>query len=209
MLTGLAWTPLQAQTQDIPQAHTQEFLPSWLLSKLLETGPTLRVFHGKGLTDRLGEHALVLTRDKTPSQLRPNPGRLERQVIRAVLYTRQGQHAEETWRIQDENDCPELDSESLFYTRHITFTDLNHDGILEVSVPYKMFCGGGIDPATLKIIMREDSRKYAIRGSTRIVMAGGSAGGDYTLDPTLLKPEHQDLKQHLLKLWQQISVERY
>lgn len=62
------------------------------------------------------------------------------------------------WTIRDVNDCPELDSSADFITEEVPNTDIDQDGRIEVTVPYRSFCGGGIEPATVRDL--EDGVHY-------------------------------------------------
>jgi hypothetical protein len=69
------------------------------------------------------------------------------------------------WRVNDlVKDCP-LDYEASFLKGATTVTDLDMDGIAETSVQYKLACRGDVGPSYMKLIMHEDSVKYALRGS--------------------------------------------
>lgn len=68
------------------------------------------------------------------------------------------------WRIFDyELDCS-VDLTLHFFNKHIQLTDLNHNGIKEVWIPYAKNCAGDISPDERKIIMYEGLQKYALRG---------------------------------------------
>ena len=54
----------------------------------------------------------------------------------------------------------------------MTFTDVNGDGRVEATVAYHMFCGGGIDTHTVKVILREGATKLAIRGESTAIYPG-------------------------------------
>lgn len=89
----------------------------------------------------------------------------------------------------------------------MTFTDIDEDGRLEVTVPYRMFCGGGIEPATLKVILRQGERKLAIRGQQAIRFPRQTFGGEQTHDEALLAPRNAAFKRHLEAVWDKVSVD--
>ena len=67
-----------------------------------------------------------------------------------------------------------------FVPKATTITDLDNDGIAEISLPYVSICRGGMDPGDMKIIMYEGSTKYALRGSTMLMCkAEHPFGGEY------------------------------
>jgi hypothetical protein len=92
------------------------------------------------ISDRNGEHILVLTRKASSSLVAPQSGRIERIDLVAAYYLRvtKAQWKEE-WVIRDVSDCPGLDVDGDFFMPNVTFTDLNKDGTREVTVPYLRF----------------------------------------------------------------------
>lgn len=164
--------------------------------------------------DIKGTHILVLTSISGPSRQQASNNRKERIDLRASYYskvrgTAAGPWTEE-WNVKDNVDCPGLDSSASFFASHVTVTDLNGDGLAEVTVPYKMFCGGGVDSDTIKIIMRQGREKYALRGESLIQIPGQeSFGGDYKIDAALSLPPNAAYQQHLLKVWKQVYVRKY
>ncbi|MCT4581468.1 MAG: hypothetical protein N4A35_08635 [Flavobacteriales bacterium] len=120
--------------------------------------------------------------------------------IYAYLFTKpKGEKKyHKTWRIYDYNECFGVDWFAGFVPKATTITDLDHDGITEVSIPYVLICRGGMDPGTMKIIMYEGKNKYALRGSTMICKGDTPYGGEYKPSPALkdLKLFKTFLEQH-------------
>jgi hypothetical protein len=162
--------------------------------------------------DHTGTHILLLTSIGSASRERPSHRRTERVDLRASYYRKVNNLANigtwtEDWNIKDAVDCPGLDSSASFFASHVTVTDLNKDGVAEITVPYKMFCGGGIDSATIKIIMRQGSEKYALRGDSLVRILGQRGfGGSYQTDTTLSLLRNTAYREHLLKVWKQVYV---
>lgn len=158
------------------------------------------------IRDRDGEHLLVLTRKAGASPQKPQSARIEKIDLAAVYYRRHGDRWQHEWTIRDGSDCPGLDLEADFYTSDLAFTDVNGDGRTEVSVPYYLFCGGGIDPRTVKVILREGPTKLAVRGESRVTYPGQKPfGGEHQHDKALLAPERAAYKRHLDALWRRVS----
>lgn len=159
-------------------------------------------------TDREGEHLLVLTRKAGPSPRAPSSGRIEHIALLAALHTRGADGTwKQSWTIRDANDCPGLDGDADFFAREVRFSDIDRDGRIEVTVPYRMFCGGGIEPATIKLILRQGSLKFAIRGEAQVRVPSGAFGGEYKYDKALLDPRNADFKQHLDGMWKRIYID--
>jgi len=163
------------------------------------------VISAMNVDDKNGRHILVLTSLSGPSRDEPGNNRTERTDLRATFYSKGNGKWVEEWHIKDGVDCPMLDHHAAFFGRHVTVTDINSDGIAEVTVPYKMFCGGGVDSDIIKVIMRQGQDKYAIRGESLVRLRGQeSFGGSYKADSSLTLPRNAVYKQHLLKVWKQV-----
>lgn len=119
--------------------------------------------------DLNGENWLILTEtgEFTP------PGRKRRtdgsdEFRQAELYAYRFVNVNgvfsKAWQIKDfVRECP-LDITAEFILPATEITDLDGNGIAEAWVMYKTACRGDVSPATLKIIMYENTRKYAMRG---------------------------------------------
>ena len=159
--------------------------------------------------DAGGEHILVLSRKAGASPAQPRSGRIERIDLFATYHKRIGtKQWQQEWSIRDLTDCPGLDADADFFATSVSFSDVNKDGKAEVTVPYRLFCGGGVDPSTIKIILREGSTKLAIRGESLVRYPGQEPfGGEHQYDKALLAPERAAYKQHLDAVWKKVSVD--
>ncbi|TWI43986.1 hypothetical protein IP92_04504 [Pseudoduganella flava] len=160
------------------------------------------------IMDKRGEHLLVLTRNADLSPSRPKSPRIEHIDLVAYYYDRREGGWTTTWTIRDSVDCPGLDAAADFFTAAVSFTDLNGDGRAEVTVPYRLFCGGGIEPSTVKVILRDGATKLAIRGESTVRLPGEEPfGGEHRYDKALLQPANATFKRHLDQIWLKVSVD--
>ena len=85
--------------------------------------------------------------------------------LHAVLYRQTGDKWKVVWRLQDfVCDCS-LDFHVQYLSGSIQITDLDKNGESEVTFLYELTdCRGDVEPSTMKLIMREGAKKYAIRG---------------------------------------------
>ncbi|MBV6319328.1 M949_RS01915 family surface polysaccharide biosynthesis protein [Duganella violaceipulchra] len=158
--------------------------------------------------DKEGEHVLVLNRKAGPSPAKPKSGRVEHIELDVGYYSRQGSAWKAEWSLHDFVDCPGLDSVAEFFVPNVGITDLNGDGKAEVTIPYKLFCGGGVDSYTVKVILREGTLKLAIRGDSLVKLPGQEPfGGEHQYDKTLLAPTYALYKQHMDKVWDAVSID--
>ncbi|WP_177196602.1 M949_RS01915 family surface polysaccharide biosynthesis protein [Duganella sp. CF517] len=150
------------------------------------------------LTDKAGEHVLVLSRKQATDSFKLN----------ASYFTRGETGWKQEWDIRDGVDCPGLDADAGFFPAATTFTDLNHDGRMEVTVSYRTFCGGGVDPYVVKVILRDGATKLAIRGESLVRFPGQPPfGGEHKHDKALLSPAYAAYKQHLDRVWTTVSAD--
>src|SRR5690606_3137542 len=101
-----------------------------------------------------------------------------------------------SWKIYDYTECFGVDWFTGFIPKATTITDLDKDGITEITIPYVLICRGGMDPGVMKIIMYEDGIKYALRGSTMLMCESKNPyGGENSASENL---KTQPLFQNLL-----------
>ncbi|WP_282143364.1 M949_RS01915 family surface polysaccharide biosynthesis protein [Cellulophaga baltica] len=126
----------------------------------------------------------------------------------AYLFTKNKEESsyQRKWKIYDYTECFGVDWYIGFLAKATTITDVDEDGISEISIPYISVCRGGMDPSSLKIIMYEDTEKYALRGATMIMCGSENAyGGDFTMSTTV---QHNAIfKTFLAERWDSIKCE--
>ena len=192
-LSALLFCSLGAQAQ----LRVSPLAPAAVPAALKRSGRVVQALH---YTDRTGAYTVLAT-EIGP---RPDPaqgGEGQRADLYAYHYPATG--AAPTWQVHDfVDDCP-LDLAAQFVPKGLTITDLDQDGTAEVWLVYRTTCRGDVSPSTQKIIMYEGPRKYAVRGSSRLVLGGGKYdGGTYTLDAAW-QAAPAAFRQHAAQLWQQ------
>ena len=156
--------------------------------------------------DREGEGLLVLSRADGQATDAENEQEVDKVVLKATLYGRANDSDgfKARWQIEQETTCPGLDLDVDFYNDVSDVSDLNQDGIAELTVASHAFCGGGIEPHDIAIEMREGQASYTITGSSSITPAGEEPiGGERELSASL-KNAPQVLREHMDAVWQQI-----
>lgn len=122
-------------------------------------------------TDANGENLLVITRlgplpEKTTEVVDEYAGKESYAELFARQYVRRAGRWQELWRSRDaEHNC-EFDLWLGPLPGSTSVTDLDHDGQTETTLIYTLTCRSDVSPADLKLIMREGSAKYALRGNT-------------------------------------------
>lgn len=68
------------------------------------------------------------------------------------------------WKLNDLVRACGLDMTAEFIKDATRITDLDKDNIAETVVQYALGCAGDVSPADMKLIMHEDTLKFALRG---------------------------------------------
>lgn len=105
------------------------------------------------------------------------------------------------WRVYDfVKDCP-VDIEASFVKNTLAVTDLDKNGAAEIWLLYRTACRGDVSPGEMKIVMYENGKKYAARGTTKVrVSEKEYDGGRYEPDQAF-KSGIQVFKAYAQKLW--------
>lgn len=113
----------------------------------------------------------------------------------------------QSWKIYDYLECYGVDWFTGFVPKATTITDINNNGISEITIPYVLICRGGMDPGIMKIILYENGIKYAVRGSTKLACESEYPyGGENTPDDSLKNNEL--FLRFLQKRWDQHVCEK-
>jgi hypothetical protein len=99
-------------------------------------------------------------------------------------------------------DC-DLDLTAEFVDAASAVTDIDGDGIFEVTFAYRTGCRGDISPDSLKLIVLENGQKYILRGETRVDVGDYHAGGTFEPDPSKAKWP-KGLFAHAAQIWKTI-----
>jgi hypothetical protein len=90
----------------------------------------------------------------------------------------------QVWKTQDGVfDC-ELDQVARYLPSTLDATDLDNNGRFETFFAYETACHGDVSPTSIKLLMHEGEKKYALRGRSKVVVddKGKTEGGDATPD---------------------------
>jgi hypothetical protein len=95
--------------------------------------------------------------------------------------------------------CP-LGLLAKFVDRAFGVTDLDGDGLAEVTYGYQLACRSDVSSATYKLLLVENGRKYILRGTSRIPVEDAPPGGDFKPEPAEAKWPRAFYK-HASDLW--------
>lgn len=117
--------------------------------------------------DNTGENILLLSR--TPD-LTDIPLTLYDSSVQASIHAGQWVKTDtgyrKVWQLMDQVKQCELNLILNFFEGSTSVTDLDHNGIAEVTMVYYLGCLSEVSAYQMKLIMREGDYKYALRGFT-------------------------------------------
>lgn len=111
-------------------------------------------------------------------------------------------------QVRDKEERCSLYNTAGFLLKSISLNDRDQDGVTELSFAYRLGCHGDISPVPVKLITLQKGEKYIMRGTTRVITAGETSGGERKIDPSFLKAP-TPLLDHALKMWERETVTRY
>lgn len=128
--------------------------------------------------------------------------------LSAVLYQKTDSGFVTKWKMMDQiNNC-ELDIVCSFYDDHLTITDLDSNGLAEITMVYALSCKGDVSPNEKKLLMYEGGQKYAIRGEELMLMQKDSIGGTWKADTAFSKAPKAFLS-YAIEHWQKFGKQQY
>ena len=158
-------------------------------------------------TDSEGEHLMITTETGNMKDKGDGNDDFLKADLYAYNYLIKGNRQTLSWQMHDFTIACSLDTKAKYVPNTFAITDLNKDGTAEVWLMYSTACRGDVSPANMKIIMHEGTKKYAIRGSSRVKVTDKDyAGGEYTLDE-VFKTGPTIFKQYALALWKKNLME--
>lgn len=191
---------------------TQTGLAQFKLTELNKTSIaksiqyTGNLVQGVRWTDSTGDNIVILTLTETTRNAR-DEGR-DRSLF-GYHYIVSGDSLKQTWKVYDYvKDCP-VDLFLYFIEESFAVTDLDKNGKAEVWIMYKVSCQGDVSPVTMKIIMYQDNKKFAVRGtSSTQVSENDWIGGEFVFDEAF-KAAPVEFRKYAEKLWNQHKLETW
>ena len=108
--------------------------------------------------------------------------------------------------VNDHVDKCELDLILTVLDASLSVTDLDGDGMGELTFGYKLACVSDVSPVDMKLLMLENGDKYILRGTDRIPKMGSepAMGGSYKVDPSFQNAPPAFLP-HAKAVWERIK----
>lgn len=128
--------------------------------------------------------------------------------LSAVLYQKTDSGFVTKWKMMDHiNNC-ELDIVCSFYDDNLTITDLDSNGLAEITMVYALSCKGDVSPNEKKLLMYEGAQKYAIRGEELMLLQKDTIGGTWKVDTAFNKAPKAFLS-FAIERWQKFGKQEY
>jgi len=84
-------------------------------------------------------------------------------------------------------------------------TDLDADGVGELTFAYVTGCRSDVSPLTMKLVLLEGADKNILRGTTRLNPGDGWVGGEF--EPEFGKKAPASFLEHATKVWVKFATE--
>ena len=175
------------------------------VSALLPLPSSYQLKRAKKWHDVSGENWLVLY--ETGAYIEKGQSNASAKLS-AVLYQKTDSGFVTKWKMMDHiNNC-ELDIVCAFYDDHLTITDLDSNGLAEITMVYALSCKGDVSPNEKKLLMYEGEQKYAIRGEELMLLQKDSIGGSWKADTAFSKAPKVFLT-YAIDHWQKFGKQQY
>ena len=116
-------------------------------------------------TDKLGDN-IFITSYVAPYEHKDEFGQENQSSgLYAFHYVKKNSDYTLLWKMNDGVEDCSVDLTCEFMKGAATVTDLDKNGVAETKVQYALACRGDVSPAYMKLIMHEDTIKYALRGN--------------------------------------------
>jgi hypothetical protein len=175
------------------------------VSALLPLPSSYQLKRAKKWHDAMGENWLVLY--ETGAYI--EKGMTDASAkLSAVLFQKTDTGFVKKWKMMDQVLACELDITCTFYDDHLSITDLDSNGVAEITMLYALSCKGDVSPNEKKLIMYEAGKKYAIRGEEAMILQRDTIGGNFTADSSFSKAPAV-FRSFAEERWKKFGLQQY
>jgi hypothetical protein len=190
-----------AETKTAETKTTELLIGSFNKSMAKNLNYEGEIVHGESWEDANGKNLMIFTRKEIEKTSLEGPSETSIYLY-AYHYADKGDGYKQLIKIQDWEEKCDLVNHAQFRQKTINITDLNKDGKAELTFIYRLGCNGDPTPVTMKLIMLEDGEKYAIRGTTLVVLSPEyKYGGEMNIDASFNKAPKEFL-DFAKKIWE-------
>jgi len=172
---------------------------------LLPAPHSFQLKQAKKWHDASGENWLVLY--ETGSYIQ-KPKTAASAQLSAILYQKTDSGFVETWKMTDEvTDC-ESDVACSFYDNQLSVTDLDSNGLAEVTLVYSLGCKGDVQANNKVLVLYEGNRKYTLLGTETVLLSNDTIPGIITND-TPFRSAPVVLRNFANQYWSRFGIQKY
>lgn len=160
--------------------------------------------------DTAGEGLLVLTRTDTRTHDAESDQDMDVATLTATLYGRATADAPfvQRWQSESPTECEGLDLDAGYFLDQVGASDLDADGVAELTLASHSFCGGGVDPQQIVIELRRDNDVYRIDGESLVTIDGDAPFGGERQDSASYKDAPPLFQKHMDAVWKAVYTRR-
>lgn len=160
--------------------------------------------------DTAGEGLLVLARTDTRTHAADSDQDMDVATLTATLYGRAAADAPfvQRWQSESPTECEGLDLDAGYFLDQSGASDLDGDGVAELTLASHSFCGGGVDPQQIVIELRRDNDVYRIDGESLVTIEGDAPFGGERQDSASYKDAPPLFQKHMDAVWKAVYTRR-
>ncbi|MCF7749950.1 hypothetical protein KQ945_04260 [Bacillus subtilis subsp. subtilis] len=160
--------------------------------------------------DTAGEGLLVLARTDSRRHDADSDENMEVATLTATLYGRAtpGAPFVQRWQSENPTECAGLDLDAGYFLDQVGASDLDGDGVAELTLASHSFCGGGVDPQQIVIELRRDNDIYRIDGESLVTIEGDAPFGGERQDSASYKEAPPLFQKHMDAVWKAVYARR-
>lgn len=174
-----------------------------------------RIVEGLGWKDSSARHFVILTETgpfvgkNQQSEMTDCEGACQDAELYAYHFVQAKDSSYRLWQVSDfERTCP-FDVDAAFARGSLVVTDFDRDGAAEVWFVYKTTCTSDVSPRNMKLLMYEEKKKHAVRGTSKVTAGPeGPIGGDMQLDAAF-KSSPPVFRAFATRLWNKHVEDKY
>ena len=154
----------------------------------------------KSWQDNNGLNFLILSQLYSEKEDPEMGDMLTTRELYAYHYTKKSGQIEQLRKFQDwEKECF-FDNRARFINDAVYITDLDNNNYGEATFVYRLACLSELDAETLKLILTENGKKYAIRGTTDLDAFGQLEKGKTKIDSSFSNAPKEFI-EHAKRVW--------